>query len=126
MHVTLYHVVAQVPSHYGQLVSVAFSHWWGGMRAFERPRLWHLEGSIPPQDGWYGPARRFQEAAVERRRSLLRLPMSGVTSFGPLSAPLHIITLKGFWRTAVNTSFVERRSVDGSLFIYWCPKESDW
>ena len=26
-----------------------------------------------------------------------RLPMSGVTSFGPLPAPLRIITLKGFW-----------------------------
>eukprot|EP00913_Durusdinium_trenchii_P021423 g20134.t2 len=86
-----------------------------------------LSGSLPR--GW------FEWTGTE----WAKLPSSGVTSFGPISAPLRIINLYDFWRTMINTSYVERRqleytvnsretywSVDGALFIYWCPKESRW
>ncbi|CAJ1351849.1 unnamed protein product, partial [Effrenium voratum] len=57
----------------------------------------------------------------------------------PVTAPLRALQLVGFWRNMVNTSYVERRhlefivnsretywSTDGSLFLYWCPKETRW
>lgn len=115
---------------------------WKGCRAVDVPRI-----SLQASPGCIGAPERLHILSPSLKAGWFewngqqweKLPMSGVTSFGPLPAPLRIITLKGFWRTAVNTSFVERRqlefcvscretywSVDGSLFIYWCPKESRW
>lgn len=115
---------------------------WKGCRAVDVPRI-----SLQASPGCIGAPERLHILSPSLKGGWFewngqqweKLPMSGVTSFGPLPAPLRIITLKGFWRTAVNTSFVERRqlefcvscretywSVDGSLFIYWCPKESRW
>eukprot|EP00439_Symbiodinium_sp_Y106_P016365 s2386_g2.t1 len=72
-------------------------------------------------------------------RHWVKVPDAGVFNVGPVVAALRIVTLQGFQRPAVNTSYMERRqleftvnsretywSVDEALFIYWCPREARW
>ena len=115
---------------------------WKGCRAVDVQRI-----STKASPGCIGAPERMHLLSPSLQRGWFewngknweKIPISGVTSFGPVTAPLRIVALKGFWRAAVNTSYVERRhleftvngretywSCDGSLFIYWCPKESRW
>jgi len=64
---------------------------------------------------------------------------AGISSIGPVTAPLRTVTLAGFERALVNTDYLERRqlefsvnaretywSLDGQQLLYWCKKETRW
>lgn len=64
---------------------------------------------------------------------------AGVWSIGPLNAPLRVVTLSGFQRSATNADYMERRqpeytvnnretywSCGGEQFLYWCKRDKVW
>jgi len=66
-------------------------------------------------------------------------PQAGVCCVGPLTPPLRTVTLAGFTRRGMNTTYFERRqrpyqvggretfwSTCEKYFVYWCGKESRW